>query len=304
MLNAVLVLYLVVVVVHVCFGAGPLPPPSNLAATIRADVCQRVVSSLASLSAVSGLSGLPVLPSVLPSVSVLPASTCFFVPGYRLDASYYRTLEREVSAAPFRFLEGPEYTSSTSPSPHSLKSAAVLMADEVISHSSKEKVVMMMGHSRGAAVAALASLEVLEKEHSSPVRLILLDPVDDSELTAINSLKESSGFLERQRDRLSVYVMSLNYGGYSSYYKKQLASSCAPPGRNADSFIEAFPASVKVTRAVFSDVGHMQILDGSGDDDEEASKGVYSSVCPRSENGDARAAEARRQVRDWVLLRD
>ena len=41
---------------------------------------------------------------------------------------------------------------------------------------------MMMGHSRGAAVAALASLEVKKKEHSSPVRLILLDPVDDASL--------------------------------------------------------------------------------------------------------------------------
>jgi hypothetical protein len=279
---------------EVCCGAGPLIP-NSLSATMRADVVQGAV--LCSLSVMSGLSSPPPLPV-----------RCFFVPGFQLDSSYYRLLAREIraSGAKLEFLEGPEYTSSGT-----IESASLLMGDEVTRrlHSktgAMQDRVVMMGHSRGGAVAALTSLALLDRLER--VSLVLLDPVDDAELSAIKTLTANRERLERFSDRITVKVLSLPYGGYSSFYRKQLTSSCAPPGRNADSFIEAFPAPIEVTREEFRDLGHMQILNDpswepdSESESESSSRGVYSSVCPRSDAGEARSADARLVVREWVRL--
>jgi pimeloyl-ACP methyl ester carboxylesterase len=115
--------------------------------------------------------------------------------------------------------------------------------------------MILMGHSRGGAVAALAAATFLNSttgnerrdavlsniEHVTllppKVLLVLLDPVDSSEHVVLDSLQES---ITRSKSAWPwpVLVISTPFGGSSAYYKVPYESACAPATRNGDAFSE------------------------------------------------------------------
>ena len=228
---------------------------------------------------------------------------CFFVPGFQLDRSYYGSIAKVAAneaSIYFHYLDGPEHTSAGT-----IEDASALMVEKIrrsVAGWEKrgEDRLVLMGHSRGAAVAALALLGMQAISFDGNISLIQVDPVDDSRNTAIRALHDRSNraYLDKISSRLSIFIMSLSYGGYSSYYKQRLVSSCAPEGRNADSFVEALPADLRILQKEYREVGHMQFLDRSVNSE---TSDMFSAVCPRSEAGEKRVEEVRQQLREWIL---
>ena len=112
-----------------------------------------------------------------------------------------------------------------------------------------------MGHSRGGAVSAKGAL-LLGKACKG---VLLVDPVDDLELSALSALASSPALYP------PTLTVSCPYGGVlSKYYKTSLSSSCAPSGRNAHAFQQVLQAKAEGVNHSFSileGVGHLQLLD-------------------------------------------
>jgi pimeloyl-ACP methyl ester carboxylesterase len=116
--------------------------------------------------------------------------------------------------------------------------AAALHRDAaaVLARNAKHASVVLIGHSRGGAVAAIAATDQNGmKSMKTPPLLVLLDPVDTTPPTALPLISAPTSATHPP----PVLVVSLPYGGYSSFYKTYYASACAPALRNGDSFAEA-----------------------------------------------------------------
>ena len=115
---------------------------------------------------------------------------------------------------------------------------------------------ILMGHSRGGAVVALAN--AIEKKSNNNNNYnygcILIDPVDDSELSTINEIKSLKNN-NRDNSRLNfspTLIISTSWGGLSKYYNTKYESSCAPPKRAALAFIDAYKETYQLSPQLLS----------------------------------------------------
>ena len=120
----------------------------------------------------------------------------------------------------------------------------------------KQIPIILMGHSRGGALAALSAM----KEPSRVTAVVLLDPVDDNSMTLWNSLstRRCEG-----NPLPPFFIVSTPYGGRSSYYKKAIfTSACAPEGRNAAAIWSAFRSCEQNVGLLvkFPELGHFQLF--------------------------------------------
>ncbi len=96
---------------------------------------------------------------------------------------------------------------------------------------------VLIGHSRGAAVAAYSSASM--EPSKKPNALVLIDPVDDERSTTIEYIRTSHHFPR-------TYIVSTPFGGRSRYYKNAtFESSCAPPSRSSSAFYETISTRLK-----------------------------------------------------------
>lgn len=175
-----------------------------------------------------------------------PLQTCFFVPGFKVPRRCYERYERIIrenfNNLSFHFFEDSQSGSGGTD--------IVQSVDCLLSYirKSNSKDIVLIGHSRGGAVASAAAAKL-----SGCKALILLDPVDDSTLTAINILSSTSIFCP-------TLIFSTPFGGRSKYYKTEYSSACAPPERSSVPFFDALRFSSRVLLTI-PDIGHLQLID-------------------------------------------
>jgi pimeloyl-ACP methyl ester carboxylesterase len=110
--------------------------------------------------------------------------------------------------------------------------------------------VILIGHSRGGAVALRVAFALQERA----ISVILLDPVDDRESSTVNLAVAPSSFLPPR-----VLVISTPYAGASAFYHETYQSACAPAGRNGDSFAAAL--GDRAVHLTMPNTGHLEFLD-------------------------------------------
>jgi hypothetical protein len=139
--------------------------------------------------------------------------------------------------------------------------------DHVRKSSDQRLPLLLLGHSRGGAVMALATVTFakelltsqlllrarMKKAHSketprllpaAPLLTVLLDPVDTPDRYVASQILGTLKDSKSSRWPFPMLIVSTPYGGGSAYYKTKYDSACAPQGRNADVFYQAFTAGV------------------------------------------------------------
>ena len=205
-----------------------------------------------------------------------------FFTGYKLEAGQYRTLLASLSPAiklttissaddADSTLESLNYDANKIISEVKLLGYSFEYLTTMDNRDEKDAYnyppLLLMGHSRGGAVMALAATKYLKatkkskgafssnmiKAHRARILLVLVDPVDSAENIVLRALHESLPShlpQEAGTDKTNalneenhswpwpVLVISTPYGGYSSYYKTPYESACAPLGRNGAAFMK------------------------------------------------------------------
>ena len=205
-----------------------------------------------------------------------------FFTGYKLEAGQYRTLLASLSPAiklttissaddADSTLESLNYDANKIISEVKLLGYSFEYLTTMDNRDEKDAYnyppLLLMGHSRGGAVMALAVTKYLKatkkskgafssnmiKAHRARILLVLVDPVDSAENIVLRALHESLPShlpQEAGTDKTNalneenhswpwpVLVISTPYGGYSSYYKTPYESACAPLGRNGAAFMK------------------------------------------------------------------
>jgi hypothetical protein len=153
------------------------------------------------------------------------------------------------------------------------------------------KNVILLGHSRGGAVAALVALS----SHENVKGVVLLDPVDDNMntviTTIINQSNRSSSSSSFSNNRCRWLFVSTPYGGYSSYYGTKFTSACAPIGRDAEAIYNTLQnkSNMNAELLAYEDLGHFQLLN------EEAIPASVRSMCAVNNKLDTKRLEDIRQ---------
>ena len=237
------------------------------------------ITTLLSSSATSTKAFQPMHESAL-----LPFSSAvgIFFTGYKLEAGQYRTLLASLS--PAIKLTTASAADDADSSLDSLNHDAnnVLSEVKLLGYSFEYLTTMdnvdekdaynhppllLMGHSRGGAVVALAATKYLKATrkmkgasslnmdaHRPRILLVLVDPVDSAENTVLRALHESlRSYAGKDTINASgeqnpswpwpALIISTPYGGYSSYYKTPYESACAPSGRNGAAFLKIMSES-------------------------------------------------------------
>ena len=223
-----------------------------------------------------------------------------FFTGYKLEAGQYRTLLASLSPAiklttissaddADSTLESLNYDANKIISEVKLLGYSFEYLTTMDNRDEKDAYnyppLLLMGHSRGGAVMALAATKYLKatkkskgafssnmiKAHRARILLVLVDPVDSAENIVLRALHESLPShlpQEAGTDKTNalseenhswpwpVLIISTPYGGYSSYYKTPYESACAPLGRNGAAFMKIMGESIflesKQTDAAYS----------------------------------------------------
>jgi hypothetical protein len=192
----------------------------------------------------------------LTAEAILPLSTTSSIlgilsAGYKIDSNQYSSLATSLSShIVFSILSGADDADSTIDS--LIFDAETVLAEarrlnpsmDYPSLYQKNEVdtrepLLLMGHSRGGAVAALAMARLLSNYSknlssnkvappSPKLLLVLLDPVDTEKRSVVRALRESysefglshaQGGIDSSSWPFPVLIVSTPYGGSSSYYK-------------------------------------------------------------------------------------
>ena len=219
-----------------------------------------------------------------------PVAMGIFYTGYKLEVGQYRTLIESLSPAiKLTTFAAADDTDSTIESLYrdangALKEVIKLgygvdylttFGDVRVDGLNGLPPLLLMGHSRGGSVVALAALMYLEiavarrdfSAYPPKILLVLVDPVDSSESAVLRTLHDSLASDKKENvqndtendvergeilidnedclaDKGShlwpwpVLIISTPYGGYSSYYKTSYESACAPLDRNGAAFTQ------------------------------------------------------------------
>ena len=186
----------------------------------------------------------PAWASTVSSVSSSSLPTLAIIsPGYLIQPRQYESYAEALRKADVATLiqSGNEADSAND------NTAAALYRDAVavVGQNAKHVPVVLIGHSRGGAVAAIAAMSLNNEE--TPPLLVLLDPVDTMPPTALLAISSTTttptttptATTATTTQSAPVLIVSLPYGGYSSFYKTYYESACAPAQRNGDAFAEA-----------------------------------------------------------------
>merc|ERR1711871_231413 len=190
---------------------------------------------------------------------------------------------------------------------------------------SKKEELVIIGHSRGGAVAVDASRKwILSRRSPRISALILLDPVDDVDLSTIKSFSSSfssssisspsfpNTIAARNPPSTAILfpptvIISTPFGGSSRYYKNaNFESICAPRGRNANSFFEVISKhSIFSAFLEYRRMGHLQMLDDldklSFDGACESSESNLAHMSAETETARTRA-QMISQISDFVMF--
>jgi len=222
-------------------------------------------------------------------INTTPAPICYFATGFLIDKSHYMSIaeslqSRKLCSTPVKFIDD----SNGLDGKESIQSSAEKLLG-IINQDATDanRPVMLLGHSRGGAVASYAATKLIDssndaredmntlKMHSKEKRinvdsLILFDPVDDADLTTLK-------FIESKTVPFPpTFIVSTPYGGKSKYYKDTVfASSCAPPSRSSKLFYSIIQTVAEnqekgelhkqlkqhIRLNEYKDLGHLQLLD-------------------------------------------
>ena len=219
-------------------SARPLPPRRRLAAISTA-----AFAVLAPFPCWSSPSAAAVAVNVVGTIE----------PGYQLPpeqyASYATLLARQdIDVVPTPTTDGASIEEDAN------------AAKNALGRGGRTTVKLLVGHSRGGAVAALAAAAAATAAAADAPApfLALLDPVDTADGATLRALESA------RRGPARVLLVSLPYGGYSAYYKTEYESACAPAGRNGEAFYRAYAAALPpnhVLHVTVRNAGHLQLLD-------------------------------------------
>jgi hypothetical protein len=175
---------------------------------------------------------LAVVPPVAASTATSPLSSlpalAIILPGFLLQPGQYESYADALRKADIpTWIQSDDATDTANDN-----TAAALHRDAaaVLARNTKHASAVLIGHSRGGAVAAIAATAL--NGMKTPPLLVLLDPVDTTPPTALPLISTPTSTTRPP----PVLVVSLPYGGYSSFYKTYYESACAPVLRNGDSF--------------------------------------------------------------------
>ena len=199
----------------------------------------------------------------------------FVVPGFLIDNNYYSSY--------LSLLNPSKYVAYSASSNVTLMEEANLLFNEVKNNvlNDNNKIVLI-GHSRGAAVVSIASAIISQDpilKHRS-LFSILLDPVDSNDYLAISNI-------QNYKTKSEILMIATPYGGVSKYYNTKFESSCAPIGRNADTFYESYSSKSNIISShllyvKLPSAGHLQLLDPGMKTSAVCASGVLSDEIVRS----------------------
>ena len=200
----------------------------------------------------------------------------FFCPGYMIPIECYTNLYDVIQSSIPQSSETIVYNSNNIDNNDSILTDINNLKNLLSSKTDKQnRNIIIFGHSRGGSVALSSLLSANLKKDINKL-LILLDPVDDGFNNAIKILKE----YRIVDDNLKILLIKLPYGGYSKFYKKSFDSSCAPNGRNADTFMNIFEEyHYNVDYKIIQEFGHFGLLS-----EKELEKLAIGNVCSFYDN--------------------
>jgi hypothetical protein len=179
----------------------------------------------------------------------------FLVPGFLIDAEFY-TSYLDLLKPSKSFVFPSNINNKT------LMEEASSLAIEIKNQVTKENIILL-GHSRGAAVVSVASCLLSQESFIHRLYTILLDPVDSNDLVAQSSIQNCKVPFK------APLIVSTPYGGSSTYYNVTYTNACSPNGRNADAFYQAYHNQSSLSRhacdnllyVTIPSAGHLQLLD-------------------------------------------
>mmetsp|Transcript_38190 Transcript_38190/g.38876 ORF Transcript_38190/g.38876 Transcript_38190/m.38876 type:complete len:363 (-) Transcript_38190:102-1190(-) len=149
--------------------------------------------------------------------------------------------------------------------------------------------LMLIGHSRGGAVMAMAAAELARREVMLPT--VLIDPVDTSDYITLSSLQNITHIhpvdnnyttnntnydIDNNEDHINTsshsdtgvvlpitLLISTPWGGRSRFYGVNYDSACAPTNRNAHAF---YPFYKHIIYAICPQLGHTQLVNNRKND--------------------------------------
>lgn len=213
----------------VCSGTFPLPRSDAGAVRANLNVAARRAASATTLLFTAGLQR---------ADATSASGSVIISPGFTIPSICYEEIARAFGAA----------TVCSGDDRESLEASSVRLR-QVCSRESSA----LFGHSRGGSVAVDAALELGPRRVS---RLVLLDPVDDAELTTLRKL-------DRTRAPLPpCLLLSTPWAGASSYYHYNYESACAPPARSAAAFSRALQSRAGAPGLLVEvpSLGHLAML--------------------------------------------
>jgi len=202
-----------------------------------------------------------------------------FCPGYKIPIECYNTIYNIIkNSIKNTNFETIIYNSNNIDNNDSILTDVDNLKNIILSKVNEKykKNIIIFSHSRGSSVA-LSSLLLANinkdnnNNNNNNILLILLDPVDDSINNAYKILKD----YHNNNDNIKILLIKLPYGGYSKFYKKSFDSSCAPIGRNADTFKILFEENkYNINYKNIKELGHFGLLE-----ENELEKLVIGNVC-------------------------
>jgi hypothetical protein len=227
---------------------------------------------------------LPLTQASVASASTLTKPYCLIFGGYQIPERAYASIKSSVQqtlpGSTVRFV--PSFDSSLNDS----------IAMDTLPY--KPKQSFLIGHSKGGAQALLYALNPTNRGTVKSV--MLLDPVDTSDLTVISRLAN-----ETIPPELRILMFSTPFGGRSKYYRTAFTSSCAPVERSADRMFKEMrtsssgPSAFKqVILITLPDIGHLQMIDSL----EDLS---FKGICAQSpELSTAAQVFVNRVIQYWI----